>query len=147
MKLEEETMWWWVHEWHDTLKHPQRCSVFDPAKIFLTSKFICFFFPPTPSIQLKLEPQIGGRLLIANHLDQSLWLVDEKQGAAVRSYLLHSSLASVRLCCAFYQRQQTLQKWWIKTILLSQTQHVLTFLCPILMSKVTYWAHHSWGCS
>ncbi len=66
-------MWWWVHERHDTLKHPQRCSVFDPAKIFLTSKFLFFIFFPTPSIQLKLELQIGGRLLIANHLDQSLY--------------------------------------------------------------------------
>jgi hypothetical protein len=27
----------------------------------------------------------------------------------------------VRLCCAFYQPQQTVQKYWAKTILLSQT--------------------------
>jgi len=32
----------------------------------------CFSFP-TPPIKLKLGLQIGGRLLIANHLDQSLY--------------------------------------------------------------------------
>jgi len=45
---------------------------------------------------------------------------DQKQRAAVRSYLLHSSLASVRLCCAVYQPEQTVQKCWAKIILLSQ---------------------------
>jgi hypothetical protein len=34
---------------------------------------------------------------------------------------LASVLASVRLYCAFHQPQQTVQKWWGKTILLSQT--------------------------
>ncbi len=92
----------------------------DSAKIFLPSKFI-YLFIPTPPIKLKLGLQIGGSLLIANHLDQSLWLANQKQGAAVGSYLLHSSLAGVRLCCAFYQPQQTVQKCWAKTILLSQT--------------------------
>jgi hypothetical protein len=39
-------------------------------------------------------------LVIANHLDQSL--TNQKQGAAVRSYSVHSSLAGAQLCCAFY---------------------------------------------
>jgi hypothetical protein len=43
-------------------------------------------FTPTPPVKLILGLQIGGRLLIANHLDQSLWLANQKQGAAVRSY-------------------------------------------------------------
>ncbi len=42
-------------------------------------------------------------------------------GAAVTLYSLHSSLAGVRLCLAFYQTHQTVQKCWAKTILLSQT--------------------------
>jgi len=42
-------------------------------------------------------------------------------GAAVISYFLHSSLAGVMLCYAFYQPQKTVQKCWAKTILLSQT--------------------------
>jgi hypothetical protein len=45
-------------------------SCYVTAKIFLTSKFIYLFFP-TPPIKPKLGLQIGGRLLIANHLDQS----------------------------------------------------------------------------
>jgi hypothetical protein len=48
-------------------------SVCDPAKMFFTSKFSCVLFcNPTPPIKLKLGQQICGRLLIANHLDQSL---------------------------------------------------------------------------
>jgi len=48
----------------------------------------------TPPKKLKLRLQIGGRLLLTNHLDQPSWLANQTQtqGAAVRSYLLHSSL-------------------------------------------------------
>jgi hypothetical protein len=35
--------------------------------------------------------------------------------------LSSQSTAGVRVCCAFYQPQQTVQKCWAKTILLSQT--------------------------
>jgi hypothetical protein len=44
----------------------------------------------TPPILLKLGQQTGGVLLIANHLDQSLWWVNQKHWEAVRSYLLHT---------------------------------------------------------
>jgi hypothetical protein len=30
-------------------------------------------------------------------------IANPKQGVSIRSYLLHSSLAGVRLCCVFYQ--------------------------------------------
>jgi hypothetical protein len=68
----------------------------DPGKIFLTSnpRLVIYFFL-TRHIKLKLRPELNGRLLIANHLDQVLWLANQKQGAAVRSYLLHSSLADL----------------------------------------------------
>jgi hypothetical protein len=48
----------------------------NPAKIFLTSKVLVTnsFLFPTPPIKLKLELQVGGRLVIANHLDQSYYL-------------------------------------------------------------------------
>jgi hypothetical protein len=47
----------------------------------------------TRLIKLRLGQQIGGGLLIAkNHMDQSLWWANQKHWAAVRSYLLHSSL-------------------------------------------------------
>ncbi len=38
-------------------------------------------------------------LLIANHLDQSLRFANQKQGSAVRSYLLHSSVVGAQFCC------------------------------------------------
>jgi hypothetical protein len=49
--------------------NPKRCSVCDPAKTFLTSKFSYLLFFAIPPIKLKLGLQIGGRPLIANHLD------------------------------------------------------------------------------
>jgi hypothetical protein len=42
------------------------------AKTFFTSKVYFFNFFATPPIKLKPEQQIGGGVLIANHLDQSL---------------------------------------------------------------------------
>jgi hypothetical protein len=81
-----------------------------------------FFFPfLILPIKPKLGLQIGGRLLIATHLDQTICLTNQNQGAAVRSYLLNSFLAGVSLCCAFYRPQQTLMKCRAKTILLRQT--------------------------
>jgi hypothetical protein len=56
-----------------------------------------FYFLPTPPIKLRL--QLSGRLLIANHLDQSLWLANQKQGATVRSYLFSSSGRCYALLC------------------------------------------------
>jgi hypothetical protein len=58
----------------------------------------------TPPIKLKWWLQIGGRLLIANHVDQSVWLPNEKQGTTVQILLsdpiilLHSSLAGAQFC-------------------------------------------------
>jgi hypothetical protein len=92
----------------------------DPAKIFLTSKFS--YSNLTQNTKTGTANRCGGRpgrLLIANHLDQSLWLPNLEQGAAVRSYLLHSSLAGVRLDCVFSQPPQTVRKCWAKPILQS----------------------------
>jgi hypothetical protein len=51
----------------------QRCSLFDPAKIFFTSKFsYVLFCNPTNKTGTGTTKQIGGRLLIANHMDQSI---------------------------------------------------------------------------
>jgi hypothetical protein len=46
----------------------------------------------TPPIKLKLGQQIGGGLLIANHMNQSLRWASQKESAGVRSYLIHSFL-------------------------------------------------------
>jgi hypothetical protein len=43
----------------------------DPAKIFFISKFLVTYSFATPPIKLELGQQIGGGLLIANHLNES----------------------------------------------------------------------------
>jgi hypothetical protein len=88
--------------------HPHWCSLCEPGKIFLTSKFSYLLFCD-PTHKTETRTAYRCELLIANHMDQSLWLGNENQGAAVRSYLLHSSLAGAQLCCDFYQPQQSEQ--------------------------------------
>jgi hypothetical protein len=46
-------------------------------KYFSHPGLVIYFFA-TPPIKLKLGRQIGGGLLIANHLDQSLWWANQK---------------------------------------------------------------------
>jgi len=65
-------------------------------KYFLHPKFMVIFFSPTLPIKLKLALQISGRLLIATHLDQSIYLANQQQ--------------VLGLVVAFYQSQQTVQK-------------------------------------
>ncbi len=60
-------------------------------KYFSHPSLVIYCFA-TPPIKLKLGLQIGGGLLITNHLDQSLWCANQKHWAVVRSYLLHSFL-------------------------------------------------------
>ncbi len=96
--------------------------VCNPAERYLTSKFSYFHFSnPTH----KTKTGTANRWETANSKSPGAIIMisqwERKQGPAVRSYLLYSSLASVRLYCAFHQPQQTVQKWWGKTILLSQT--------------------------
>ncbi len=55
------------------LEHLQGCLLSDHTLNFLTSKFGYLHFCPTPPIKLlKLGLQIGGRVLIAKHLDRCL---------------------------------------------------------------------------
>ncbi len=85
------------------------CSWFyqDRTQIFLTFKFsYLLFHNPTHRTRTGTAKR-SEVLLIANHLDESL--ANKKQGAAIRSYLLHSSLARAELCCALYQPHQTIK--------------------------------------
>jgi hypothetical protein len=50
-------------------------------KKFLTSKYQLLTFFPTAPVKLKLELQVGGRLVIATHWDQSNYLPNQKHGA------------------------------------------------------------------
>jgi hypothetical protein len=47
-------------------------------KYFSHPSIVIYFFP-TPPIKLKLGLQMGGRLLIATHLDQSNYLANQQQ--------------------------------------------------------------------
>ncbi len=116
-----------------------------PCKNISHIQVLVTYFLPTPPIKLKLGVQIGGETTIANHKDQSLWSASQEQGAAVRSYLLHSSLPGVKLCDAFYQPQQTVQKCWAKTILLSQIDVFWLFFIQRWFAGSH--TEHRWSCS
>ncbi len=107
-------------------------------KYFSHPSFFFFFFFSNPIYTTKTRTANRWEITNSKPLGPIIMIGRSETRSSSQIIFIKLSLASVRLCCAFYQRQQTLQKCWIKTILLSQTQHVLTFLCPILMSKVTY---------
>ncbi len=56
-----------------------------PTKIFSHQIWVIYFFPTSP-IKLKLRLQIGGRLIIATHLDQSNYLANQRQ---VLGFVVH----------------------------------------------------------
>ncbi len=95
-------------------------------KYFSHPSLVAYSFA-TPPIKLKLGQQIGGGLLIANHLDESLRFANQKHWAAIKSYLWHSFLQvqrrlySCTRCRAFYQPHQRVHFCRAKTIFLSQT--------------------------
>ncbi len=60
-----------------------------PCKIIFHIPSLVIYFSATPPIKLKLGQQI---ILIATHLDQSLWWANQKYPSVVRLYLLHSFL-------------------------------------------------------
>jgi hypothetical protein len=91
----------------NSLEHLQWCSVCNPAKISLTCKFTFLLFP-TPPVKSKTGT--------ANR-----WETSNKNSPGPIK-LSSQSTAGVRLCSVFYQPQQTVQKCWAKTILLSQTR-------------------------
>jgi hypothetical protein len=62
----------------NALAHPHRCSVYDPAKIFLTSKFH-YLLVCKPTHKTETRTANRGELLITNHLDQSLWLPNQNR--------------------------------------------------------------------
>jgi hypothetical protein len=100
------------------LEHPHQCLVCDSAKMFLTFKF-SYLLLCKPNYKTERETTNMWKLLIANHLGQSLCLANQKRGALIGTYLLHSSLLCAQLYCAFYQPQQTVHLYRNKTDLLS----------------------------
>ncbi len=115
------------------LEHLQRCSVCDPAKKQFTSKFSYVLSFAMPPIRLKRGEQIGGVLLITNHLDQSLWWANKKHSQAVRSYLIHSFLW-VHIGAAPFTKDSKLSNY------AEPNRQFSTFLHPILLCRIMYWA-------
>ncbi len=91
----------------------QLCSVCDRAQVFFTSKFSYFLFY-NPIVKLKLGQQIGGELLIANHLDQSLWWGQSETLSSSPIIIPTLFSASAQCFCAFHQPLQILQLCWAK---------------------------------
>jgi hypothetical protein len=116
----------------------QRCSVYDPAKIFFTSKFShVLFCNPTHKTEAGAANRWGGRLIV-NHMDESLWWANQKHWAAVRSYLLHSfvQVHTVLLSLLLSHEERYTQMCGPETIFLSQTG-----ICWISSSNFTMQDH------
>jgi hypothetical protein len=86
-------------------------------KYFLHLSLVIYFFPTLP-IKLKPRLQLGGRLLVSNHLDQSLDQEEETLPLPIRSReqqvkfitLFFWQVSGFEVCCAFYQPQQTVHE-------------------------------------
>jgi hypothetical protein len=104
-------------------------------KYFSQPRSVMYSFATLP-IKLKLVHQIGGGLLIANHMDESLWWANQKQGPALKSYLLHS----------FLQVHSATAPRTSHAIMLSQNdfpesnRYRLGFFHPFVLCTITYWA-------
>jgi len=93
----------------------------------------------TPPIKLRLGQQIGGGLLITNHLDQSLWWANQKHWEAVRSYLVHSFL-QVHSAAETFTSHCNLYHCTEPNLFSESNRHMLDFLHALLLCRVTYWA-------
>ncbi len=90
-----------------------------------------------PIHKTKQGLKIGGKLLVANHLDQSLWLTHYKQGASARSYLLHFFWQVHTFIMPFTNLKKLCKNAVPKPFCWAKP-HVLTFFYLVLMCKVTY---------
>jgi hypothetical protein len=63
---------------------PAVLSMLPCINVFPIQVLVIYCFA-TPPIKLKLGQQVRGGLLIANHMDQSLWWANKKHWSAVRS--------------------------------------------------------------
>jgi hypothetical protein len=74
-------------------------------KYFSHPSLVIYFFA-TPPIKLKLGQQIGGGLLIANHLDQSLEWADKKTLSSSQIIFITLFSAGGQCRCALHQTVQ-----------------------------------------
>jgi hypothetical protein len=111
---------------------------------------LVIYFFASPPIKLKLGQQIGEGLLIANHLDQSLWWANQKHWAAVRSYLIHSFLEVHNLGAPFTSHCKLCHYAEPKSFSSAKLAY-FDFFHLIFICRVRYWAPlevlqegHSW---
>ncbi len=118
---------------------PSVLSMWLCKNIFSHPRLVIYFFA-IPPIKLKLlVQQSGGGLLIANHLDQSLWWPNHKHWARVRSHLLHSFQQVRKVVAPFTSYRKLCNHAEPKPIFLSQIGIFLTFLHLILLCRITNW--------
>jgi hypothetical protein len=99
------------------------------------SKFSCFIFG-NPTNKTVTGTAYTWELLIANHLDQSLWSTNQKYWAAFRSNLVHSFL-EVHTCVATFTGHGKLHKFGAeKPISWAKRAHFDFFTI-----KCTVWSH------
>jgi hypothetical protein len=72
------------------LDHLQQCSVCDPAKKYFSHPSFSYFFPNSP---IKLGLQIGERILVTTHLNQSNYLATTTTRLPSLKLLVHHSTA------------------------------------------------------
>ncbi len=101
------------------------------------------FSHPSLVIYFFLLGQQTGELLIANHLDESLWWANQKYWAAVKSYLLHSFLQVHRVDVRFTSYGQMMQWCWAQTKFLNQTGIFWFFFIQFFLCNT----EHCWRCS
>jgi hypothetical protein len=106
--------------------------------IFQRPSLIMYSFA-TPPLKLKLGQQIGGGLLIANHLGQSVWCANQRYWEALRSYLLHSSLQVKGAVAPFTSHSKVHNSADPKPA-------YFTFLHRNVLCRIAYWAP-PWRCS
>ncbi len=91
---------------------------------FSHPSLVIYFFA-IPRTKLKLRLQIGERLLIAKHLDQSWWFVCQVHNFAAP----FTNLSKL-----------TVPKCYVgQTHFAEPNEHVLRLFRPVLMCKITYW--------
>jgi hypothetical protein len=132
----------WIEPFSVSLSKCQSCKSISsnaqyvtPQKYFSHTSLLTFAFA-TPTTELKLGQQIGGGLLIANHLGQSLWWPIRSTEQWL-DHIYYNLSAGAQCCCTFHQQQQLVQLCWAKTIFLSQIQ----FYCAGSHTE------HHWRCS
>ncbi len=119
-----------------SLEHLQGCSVCDPAKIIFTSK-LCTLFA-TPLIKLKLGQQICGGLLIAKP-PRPITMMAQSESLS-SSYIIFITLfsAGAERCCAPLLAMATWAIMLNQNYFPESNWHLLDFLNPILLCKITY---------